>query len=256
MAKISINVVESSSKGNCILLFDQQTYLLLDYGTNPQYLKTAFDQSNIKINQIAGCLITHYHYDHVCTLDDSELSKKIQFYCSAGTFSFLNIKNNYENFKFHIFCKNKWTKIKNTNWKFKAFPTIHNANDSCCFIVKNKRNKILYLTDTKFFINKQFKNLTGYIIESNFGSEYISSEHKLKTHYKDERNHLNLEEANNLFNYYYGNKTKFIIFSHLSKLHKNHDLINEVCWKIKQNSKIDADWINPNAINKFKKTYI
>ncbi len=251
MEKMLINVIESSSTGNFIILFDGKTYLFLDFGSNPKIIKNALINENIDKNKIAGCLITHSHIDHIQAINDS-VSDGINFFSSYGTIESIKCKFEKEN-KYTIINSKKWLKIKDTDWKFKSYKTIHNCTDSVCFVIKNKNIKILYLTDTKFFINKKFKNLSGYIIESNYGSEYINDLNKKRVHLlNDDRNHLNLFETEKLFQTYYGRKTKFMIFSHISSNISDFSLIEDVSKKISEKYKITCKWINPKKINQLK----
>ncbi|MDE5651827.1 MAG: hypothetical protein K2H80_02070 [Ureaplasma sp.] len=164
MANISINIIESSSRGNCILLNDGYTSLFLDFGSEHRNIQNSLNLNGILKQTIVGALITHEHIDHTRAIESEEF-KNIPFYLTSGThFSLKKLSRDFRIIQF-----NKWYRIDNSNWKFMAFPTLHNALEPSCFLIKNKKKSLLYLTDTRYFVNKKFKGCMCYIIESNLG---------------------------------------------------------------------------------------
>lgn len=254
MANLYINVIQSSSKGNCIVLNDSKTNLILDFGVDISTWNRATHKFNILNSTIAGVLLTHSHIDHIQTIRDFKNAISLKYYCSEFTKSFINKKYNKE-----INCItlnnsiNKWIKIENSNWKIKTFYTIHNCPESLCFLIKNNKTQIVYITDTKYFVNKNLKNKDVYIIESPFGIEY-DIDNKIKISKIDsDKNHLNLEEAEKLFNTYKGRKTKYLIFSHLNPNIEDFSIIEKTVSYYKQKC-INAFYIKPNELNKTKIT--
>lgn len=253
---IQIHIIESNSKANCIALYDNHSYLFLDFGSSNTNINNYCLKHNINSNQIACCLVTHNHIDHISSIG-LKCSNNINFYSSKYTNDF--IKNNqlnkigyeYKVNLININKINKWIKIKNTNWKFKAFKTIHNAIDSLGFLIKNKNTKILYLTDTIYFENKLFKNNHCYIVESNYATEYISNNKaKENKHNNENKNHMSLFETETFLKKYKSNKMKLFLFSHLSiNGDKQKQLIVDTinCY---QNNKYIVDYINPFVVNK------
>lgn len=249
MAKISINVIESSSNGNCILLNDGETSLFLDFGSDYKNIQNCLNLNAISKNSIVGALITHEHIDHTRAIN-SDIFKNIPFYLTKGTsWFFRGVKRNFINIKF-----NKWINLANSNWKFKSFPIQHNAIEPACFLIKNKRTKILYLTDTRYFVNMKFKGCNCYIIESNYGCEIIESKIKSNIHNDcQNRSHLNLKENEQLFHKYTTRKTKLYLMSHLSSKLTDDKLISLVTKRLQEKNKwIEVEYIDPNKINFYK----
>lgn len=250
METLSVSVIESSSNGNSIILYDGQTYLFLDYGSSSSNIKTAYEIHGIDLKQIAGILISHYHIDHIRSIGKQYIPLNV--FLTNETYLFLR-KKGYDNYKPNIVNNyiGRWVKINGTNWRFKPFFTIHNAKESICFIIKNKRKTLLYLTDTKYFYNKRFKNLNGYIIEAPFGHEYdVNNKQKIKINLEKEQNHLKLHESVDLFEKYVGKKTKLFVFSHINPKVQNFELIENICNNKKRNNKLVVDYIKPKQINK------
>lgn len=251
MANISINVIGSSSKGNCIILNDGESNLILDFGVKSNIFDDGINKFKISLFENAGCLITHRHHDHIQLL--KEKFNFTNFYLSNESKRWIkdNTLANFHMNNFYGIVFNKWYKIKNSNWKFKAIKTYHNCLGSCCFIIKNKKNKILYLTDTRYFENKNFKKCTHFIVESNYGAEYIEDNYKNYKHLSNniDRHHMNLKESVKIFEKYVSKKTKIFIFSHLSSEIKDLSFIESICEDLENAYKINVKYLNPNKIN-------
>lgn len=252
MEKISINIVQSSSKGNCIILYDGKTYLILDFGVNDLIWNNSLSSLNIDVKNISGILITHYHIDHIKTIEKSTTDNML-FFLSEKTYEFiLNKYNKKINAKILNSYIGKYVKVNNSNWNIKPYWTIHNAEESLCFVIKNKKKEIVYLTDTKFFINKKLKNKTAYIMESPFGLEYdLKNKNKIFINLEKEQNHLKLHETERLLNIYSGKKTKLFLFSHLNPSVSDFSIIENIIKKY-STSKMDVKYLKPNEILKRK----
>jgi phosphoribosyl 1,2-cyclic phosphodiesterase len=62
---MKICALASGSKGNCVLVEGESTKLLIDVGLTARKLESVLMEYNAKVSDIAGCLITHEHIDHV-----------------------------------------------------------------------------------------------------------------------------------------------------------------------------------------------
>ena len=64
---INIKVLASGSKGNCYLIDDGKTKLLLDAGIPFNQIQIGCD---FCVSDISGCLISHKHGDHAKAIKD------------------------------------------------------------------------------------------------------------------------------------------------------------------------------------------
>lgn len=69
-----IFVFASGSGGNCLLVSDKGTNILIDAGISMRRIESCLSQSEISMNDITGVLITHEHSDHIMAL--KTMSKK------------------------------------------------------------------------------------------------------------------------------------------------------------------------------------
>lgn len=212
-----INSLGSSSKGNCFVIRDGISTILLDIGLPNSQIKSGLFDLKIGLNDLDGILITHAHQDHIQGVSSIQNCPK---FMTRKTFE-IGIKSNY------LIDINETNFIK-LNQKFKVgtfeifpFPTKHDILGSCGFAIKNISNeKMVYLTDTGI-ANYNLKNAELYIIESNHRESTIKK--RLKEKLIDQAffnrislNHLSAEKSVEYLKKNIGNKTKQIILMHLS----------------------------------------
>lgn len=63
-----VSVFASGSGGNCLLVSDKGTNILIDAGISMRRIESCLSQSEISMNDITGVLITHEHSDHIMAL--------------------------------------------------------------------------------------------------------------------------------------------------------------------------------------------
>ena len=65
---MNIKVFASGSGGNCMLLSERDTHILIDAGISMRRLQQSLRAAGLEIQDIGGVLITHEHSDHVSGL--------------------------------------------------------------------------------------------------------------------------------------------------------------------------------------------
>ena len=65
---MNIKVFASGSGGNCMLLSERDTHILIDAGISMRRLQQSLRANDLEIDDIGGVLITHEHSDHVSGL--------------------------------------------------------------------------------------------------------------------------------------------------------------------------------------------
>ena len=82
---LTLTTLASGSSGNCALLSDGETHLLLDVGISCRRICTALAGLNIPPESLAGVLITHEHADHISGLATLHKRFRLPVYTSPGT---------------------------------------------------------------------------------------------------------------------------------------------------------------------------
>jgi phosphoribosyl 1,2-cyclic phosphodiesterase len=161
---INIIALGSSSKGNCYMIDDGSTKIMLECGLPYREIQKGF---NFQMSSIAGCLVSHEHGDHSKSVKDV-LKAGIDVYSSEGTFKALNITHH----------RAKQIKAKEQfqigTWTILPFETEHDTEESLGFLLVNRQGeKLLFATDT-YYIKYRFQGLNFLMIECNYSLDILN----------------------------------------------------------------------------------
>jgi phosphoribosyl 1,2-cyclic phosphodiesterase len=194
MAKIQ--VIGSSSKGNCYLLTAESETLIIEAGMPLSAVKKAL---NFNIANVSGCIITHLHGDH------NNYEKQI---LSAGIPT--------------VFQENG----KLGGFHFWAFDVPHDVKNVAYLIYHKEVGAILYATDLSRF-PYNIKGIDHLFIEANYDLKLLRSNPKISFTLKQRisRNHLSIDKSLEIAGIIYkSNKNlKSITLCHLSENNADED---------------------------------
>ena len=205
---IDINVYASGSSGNCYVLSNDHSSIMLDCGLPLREIK-----EKLNFNLPRAVLVTHEHQDHAKAVKDL-IKLGIDCYMTDGTAKELGVSGH----RIKIIQAKQMLDI--CGFKVSIFDTQHDAAEPVGFIVEDDDDKVLYATDT-YYIKYNFIGLTKIMVECNHSYEILNKKIKsgelnsrfskrlLKSHFSLE----NLKEflkANDL------SKVKEIYLIHLS----------------------------------------
>lgn len=161
---IDVQVIASSSAGNCYRVTDGTTPLLLEAGLPLAKIKRAL---NYRLSEIKACLLTHEHGDHSRAAKDLILQSGKDLYMSAGSAEALGLGGAH---RLHI-IKAK-TPFQVGSWQVMPFDTRHDACEPLGFTLQNKDERLLFCTDTAY-VRYSFNGLTHILIECNYQEEIL-----------------------------------------------------------------------------------
>ena len=129
------HILASGSKGNCCIIENKDTRLVIDCGTTQKYIKEQFKNQGIEFSTLNACLLTHSHTDHISAL---KLFNEIPIYAEEKM-NCINQTYIHEDESFQI---NSIT-----------VETIRLSHDVKClgFILSDANTKLVYVTDTGYF---------------------------------------------------------------------------------------------------------
>lgn len=159
---MEIEVLASGSKGNCYRISGSSSSLLLEAGVP---LKSIRERLDFGLSQAAGCLVSHEHQDHARAVRDL-MNAGVDVYATAGTVKALDI----ESHRLHSVPVKEWFEVE--DWEVLAFPTVHDAEESCGFVIRQGDERLLYLTDSAYSPFR-FSGLTRMMIECNYDPEIL-----------------------------------------------------------------------------------
>lgn len=83
----------SGSSGNCSLISDGKTHLLVDCGLSAKKLEEALSKTKINPDDISAVLITHEHSDHIKGADVISRKYNLPVFATLKTHEYMNLKS-------------------------------------------------------------------------------------------------------------------------------------------------------------------
>ena len=205
---MKVDLLCSGSKGNCCLIRNGDTQIVIDCGSTKKYLMEKFNLSNAKISNSDALLVTHGHSDHISQL---KLFKDIPTYsyCSLEDVNTHYIVKPYDEFdigSFHI----------------QVVGLSHDSPNTVGYIISCEGEKLVYITDTGYISNQVrpfIENATYYIFESNHDMKRLMASRRpmfLKQRILGDNGHMNNEDASNWLSSVVGPCTKEVGLAHIS----------------------------------------
>lgn len=210
---MKLTTMSSSSKGNIHILENGVTTVLLDCGI--KFNRLINELNNKKID---GVLITHEHGDHVGGCKTLSENKLTSFYSTKETLDKINIpsftKRAIEPFK----------TFKIGTFRIASFEVMHDAAHPVNYLIYDEVSKaqLLYITDTGYIDNLEFKDIDYILIECNFDEEWFDKEElSITEQIKKKRlfgkyGHLSINQTIEFLKRTINYNTKKIVLCHIS----------------------------------------
>ncbi len=204
-----IQTIASSSKGNCYLLDDGKTQILIEAGITFNKLIR-----KVNISNISGVLVSHEHSDHAKGINDLiRRGKKV--YTAKETFDSLNIQNPTLYAK-HL--KKHELQMIGT-FAIIPFSTQHDAANPLGFLIKSlyTTEVLVFATDT-YYVKDTFKGLNYIMIECNYSNDILEQNKSISKTQKNRlyKSHFELENVKEFLRNQDLSKVKEIYLMHLS----------------------------------------
>ena len=232
---MKVCVLASGSEGNSTYVEAGSHKILIDLGMNLKYITTKLSEIDITPNEIDTVLISHTHKDHIGCLESFIKKYDPIVYLSEVMYNEIpndNLFKKYNNIKYF----NDDFFIDNI--KIELIKTSHDTNDSRGFIISEKDNSVVYITDTGYLNQKHFnklKNKNIYLFESNHDVEMlINGKYPkwLKDRVIGPYGHLSNKDASIYLSKIIGEDTKKIILMHLSKENNTEEVALNTIFEI------------------------
>lgn len=180
MSLTEIAVIGSGSKGNCFLITNGSSRVLMDAGVSFPAIQKAL---NYKLDNVDACFVTHEHKDHSKSVQKL-MDAGINCHMTEGTAKALGLKGH------RLFTHATEGPVKNdSNFMVRAFGVTHDAADPCGYTLQHKNGDyIAYITDSGIIPETISTNFTHIIVECNYvesllwASDHIHAERVKSTH--------------------------------------------------------------------------
>lgn len=205
---MEIKVIASSSKGNCYLLDDGKTQILIEAGITFNKLIR-----KVNISNISGVLVTHEHQDHAKGVSDL-IRRGKRVYSAKETFDALGIEKNG---LAKPIVEYQLQMIK--TFAIIPFPTQHDAAKPLGFLIKSlvTNEVVLFATDT-YYVKNKFEGLNYIMIECNYANDILEKRDNISKKQKDRlyKSHFELENVKEFLRNQDLSQVKEIYLMHLS----------------------------------------
>jgi phosphoribosyl 1,2-cyclic phosphodiesterase len=251
---LNFSIIASGSSGNCSILWDEKTAILIDCGCSAKYLSEQLKNLNVITKNIYS-LITHAHIDHISLSGINFLQKhQIPMYITKNIFQ--DILKKYEQKIKNCLCINYDKNFNIGNIRVNSFDVYHKDNNisrTCGFTffskVKKIDYKIGYITDTGKICNNIIKILANsniLVIESNYNEQMLKNSfrpYENKQWILSDFGHLSNEDTAKAIIEIKKLSTakdslKYVFLAHISKHHNTYELAKHTVNKILLNNKI------------------
>ncbi len=163
----------SSSSGNCTLISDGDTNILIDAGVSAARICRALDEAGVFPEEIDAILVTHEHIDHIAGIRVFEKKFNTPVYGNAKT---MNHIMGYAPEVRTAQIINTQASFAVRSMRIKAFSTPHDSADSVGYIILSEGKKYGIATDTGTITKAMLTNLAGceaVLIESNHDEQLL-----------------------------------------------------------------------------------
>jgi len=207
---MQINHIASGSKGNCIVVGDGHSKLMLDAGLS--YSKLSRE---VRFSEMAGVFITHAHGDHSKAVPEL-LRRGVKVCMSQGTADGLG-------FDAGVTIVEHAKQIRVGSWFVMPFDAVHDANEPLGFLFQSRQTgeKGVYLVDSGY-VKYDFSGVHYILIEANYSETLLEKSGDKK--WLKERirtNHLSLDDLITFFDTSDMSKAEEIWLLHLSSRNSN-----------------------------------
>lgn len=226
---IKLKIISSSSKGNCYILSNKDTSIMLDCGSRKII--------NEDIKNIAGVLLSHSHLDHIGLVPKIKDYYNYKFYGNKSTIDILPVIDEQKK----IVESGKLFEIG--SFSIIAFDLEHDV-DNYGYLIKDNISgyKLVYITDTGS-INYKFKDIDCFLIESNCDEDMLSYDD-----FKEVRlynTHLSMQQTAKFLKDNVNHNTKHCILCHISSSEENYKKHEKYVKKELNKKQIKVIAINP-----------
>lgn len=207
-----VRVIASSSSGNCIVIDDGTTRLMLDCGLRKKELRNKYIGS---LSQFSGVLVTHEHKDHCKGVSDM-LSYSVPVYMSEGTKTAMSIDSNL------IKVVKSECAVRIETFVVLPFAVEHDCAEPLGFMVYSSitNEKLLFITDSKY-VKYKFSDIDYLLVECNYSMDII--EENVKKGKLNEQlaeriidSHFGLDNVKDMIDSLHRDKLKAVYLLHLS----------------------------------------
>jgi len=217
---LTVCILASGSKGNAILVADQQTRVLFDAGLSGIEIERRCKSKGFHPDQLDAIVVSHEHSDHIQGVGvlarrfglPVHISKKTNQSAGSMLGKIVDIR--------HFECG---TPFAVNTWTISPFSISHDAEDPAGFTIHNNGMKIGIATDlgvVTAMVRERLKACQILILEANHDPEMLKNgpyPWPLKQRIQSRTGHLSNEASRELVTALKHNDLQHVVLAHLSE---------------------------------------
>ena len=210
----------SGSSGNCTLVSDGRTHLLIDAGISARRICRSLRDLGVEPSALSAVLVTHEHTDHICGLTTLTKQLGLPVYASGGTGQQLRAKGTLPEALLRSFRTGDRFTVDGL--EISTFPTLHDTPESTGYAVSDGVHKAAVVTDLGRVTEAVRAGVSGadlLVCESNHDVDWVQSgpyPYFLKARILGDRGHLSNEAGASLALEAVGWGARAILLAHRS----------------------------------------
>lgn len=233
--KMKVCTLASSSKGNCILVYTENTKILIDLGVTVSYVEEKLNRLKINPAEIDAILNTHEHIDHTKNIGAFMRKYGTPLYCHIDGYDKLLTKLGKVDLD-NIVCFEEFP-FRIGDFVIRAFKLPHDASSCVGFTFEENGNRFSIATDLGHIDDEIINNLRGsklVILESNHDEKMLANNPKypylLKQRILGKSGHLSNKLCAEAILKLVNSGVKQILLAHLSEENNTPELAyNTIC---------------------------
>lgn len=218
---LELCTLASGSSGNCLLVSDGATHILVDAGISCRRITTALKNLGIDPKELAAVLVTHEHTDHIAGLATMTKQLAVPVYASRGTGRQMCYRIPFLEDVLHTFMPGEHFSLGGVD--IETFPTPHDAAESNGYALSAGGKKVAVVTDLGHVTQAVSDGIRGaelLVAEANHDVEWLQSgpyPYFLKSRILGDHGHLSNEAGAELVWQAVEGGARTVVLAHLSQ---------------------------------------
>jgi phosphoribosyl 1,2-cyclic phosphodiesterase len=225
----------SGSAGNSTWFASDGTSILVDAGFGPRETKKRLEMVGGDIEQLAAIVITHEHYDHIRGAEKIAQKYGLPVYLTSGTLAASGIDQ--AETRVVVFDNDSTFTIGEL--AIHARRTIHDANDSACFVIEARDGTRVGLASDLGHVDlgvlQHLSNCDGLFFEANHDVDMLrmgTYPWSLKRRIMSRFGHLSNDDALRAVQRMIGADTKTLCLIHLSQKNNHESIVRDMATRL------------------------
>ncbi len=217
MPPVNFNMVSSGSKGNCSLVWDEDTLLVFDFGITMKRFRERLEKLGINHKEYS-LFVSHEHSDHSRGISMVRKYHKFDLYSREATLDALRFRDGYS----------IQGSVAIGNFHVRAVSVSHDAADPVGFVIQSGKTRISVVSDlgkVSDELTREARNSDILAFEANHDVEmlrYGRYPEMLKRRILSNHGHLSNEQSAEAIAAMAGPETR-IVLTHLSQENNTPD---------------------------------